>query len=152
MNTQSQSLLAILAALQNSSETLTDEQENAMYKLGQQLGARPEKWSSHINRFLAVFPENSEFVIHYQQALQTSRKLSLLEIFDVLPSEEDMQKTFPDIPVVKRAYFEGKTDQKSQEICNFVSTILKTSQPSQTIKKLQISQCIAQLLKLSDQS
>jgi hypothetical protein len=145
--TVNQSLLAILVALENSDQRLTEEQQQALHQMGQRLGTKPKKWSSHLEKLLKVFPEESDFLKSYHQASQALGQLSSEEIPNILPDEQEVKQIFPDAPVVKRAYFEGKADQSSQEICNFVSSVVKSPNPAETSQKLSLALRLAEYLK-----
>ncbi|WP_159788934.1 hypothetical protein [Sodalinema gerasimenkoae] len=145
--TINQSLLAILVALDQSDEPLTEEQQEALYKMGQRLGTKPKKWSSHLDKLLTVFPEESDFIKSYHEASQALAQFPSEEITQILPDEKEIEQFFPDAPVVKRAYFEGQADQSSQEICNFVSSVVKSHHPAETSKKLNLAQRLAESLK-----
>ena len=141
------SLLAILVALENLAEPLTEEQQEALYKLGQRLGTKPKKWSSHLDKLLTVFPEESDFIKSYQDAYQALEQFPSEDLPKLLPGQQEVEQLFPDAPVVKRAYFEGQADQSSQEICNFVSSVVKSQNPAETSKKLSLAQRLAESLK-----
>lgn len=147
-----QSLLAILVALENSDQPLTKDQHEALYKMGQRLGAKPKKWSSHLENLLTAFPEDSSFMNFYHQALEALAQLRPEDIAKILPDDQEIKKIFPDTPAVKRVYFEGQADQNSQEICNFVRSVVKSPDPTKTSQKLTLAVRLAKYLKSLDHS
>ncbi len=133
----SATLLAILLALNNLEAPLSPTEQAALKKAGQRLAMRPKNWESIIKQLMDGLVANTSFTQLYQSAKSQLDAVNGQILSNQLPTKNELKQALPGCSeVVKRAYFEGQPDDKSNEILNMTINILTTPEPTETTKKL----------------
>lgn len=139
-------LLAILLTLDILEVPLNPDEQAALKKAGQRLAMNPKKWESEIKRLLDSFAANSSFTASYLDIRKQLEDIDGDIPVELLPNEDELKQVLPgDRKPVKRVYFEGTADKKSNEILNLAINVLRTPEPDITSKKLSLFQRISKL-------
>ena len=134
-------LLALLLALSNLDEPLSETEQAALNKVGKQLDANPKAWNIIEKGLMKVVGANDSLHQQYQAAI------ALLEAVDgkipsgLLPTEAELEQLLTvGNKLEKRA---GKPkpvqDSQSNEILNTSTEVLKSLSPAETSKKLPLN-------------
>ncbi|MGB3511464.1 MAG: hypothetical protein WBA93_19950 [Microcoleaceae cyanobacterium] len=130
-------LLALLLALKNLDNPLSENERQALTDVGQQLRLDPNDWEFIEADLMAIVEANDALNQLYQQV---KAKLDAVDDpipSDLLPTEAELEKVLPsESEGGRRAYFEGKPDEQSNEILNLTTNILTNPEPEETTKKL----------------
>ncbi|MCL2933814.1 MAG: hypothetical protein MGG11_16660 [Trichodesmium sp. MAG_R03] len=140
-NNSNTTLLAILLALYNLQLPLSAAEKAAFKTAGQSLSMPHNNRESIIKDLMDKLVTNSSFTQLYQAAKSQLDAVSDQILYDQPPTENELKHAWPDGSevvklAVKRAHFEGKPDDKNNEILNMAISILTTPEPTKTAQKL----------------
>jgi hypothetical protein len=133
-------LLALLLALSNLDEPLSETEQAALNKVGKQLDANPKAWDIIEKGLMKVVVANDSLNQQYQVAID------LLEAVDgkipsgLLPTEAELEQLLTVGNKLEKRPYKPKPVENSQtnEILNMSSEVLKTLNPVETSKKLPL--------------
>ncbi len=130
-------LLAVLLALKNLENPLSEEEGKALASVGQQLRLDPKDWDFIKDDSMAMIKANGALNQAYQQAKAKLDALDRPIPSDLLPTDEELENVLPpESEGGKRAHFEGKPDKQSNEILDLTVKVLATEKPEETAQKL----------------
>lgn len=143
-------LLALLLTLKNLEDPLNTAEQETLNKVRKQLEAKPNAWKIIVPDLIKVIEANPSLNQLYQA---TKAKLNAVDGDlppDLLPTKTELEQALPAVSKrEKRAWFEGKPDEKSDEILNIAVNILTTPDPVNITKKLNSLEKLWQFLKTS---
>ncbi|MEM1169484.1 MAG: hypothetical protein AAGJ08_10520 [Cyanobacteria bacterium P01_H01_bin.35] len=140
-------LLAFLLALKNLEIPLSEEERGALADVGQQLKLNPNDWDFIEDDLMAIVEGNNTLNQLYQKAKAKLDALDTPIPPKLLPTEKELETVFPpESEGGKRAYFEGKPDEQSNEILNLTTNVVSTEKPEETAKKLSFLERLSQSL------
>lgn len=140
-------LLALLLALKNLEHSLNEDEQEALAKVGQELASNPDDWDFIEDDLMAIIQANDTLNQLYQEAKAKLDALDAPIPSDLLPTDAELEKALPpESEGGKRAYFEGKPDEQSNEILNLVTNVVSTEKPEETAKKLSFLERLSQFL------
>jgi len=133
-------LLALLLALSNLDEPLSETEQAALNKVGKQLDANPKAWDIIEKGLMKVVVANDSLNQQYQVAI------ALLEAVDgkipsgLLPTEAELEQVLTVGNKLEKRPYKPKPVENSQtnEIIGISSEVLKTLNPVETTKKLPL--------------
>jgi hypothetical protein len=141
-------LLALLLALKNLEIPFSAAEQAALKKVGKQLDADPDDWEFIERGLMKAVEANTSLNRLYQAAKGQLDALEGNIPPDLLPTKAELKQALPAVSQhEKRAYFEGKPDEESNEILNISIKILTTSDPVDTTKKLSSLEKLWEFLK-----
>ena len=142
-------LLSLILALRDLEGTLTEQEEAAIAKAGEQLYANPKVWSTAIEpNLLATIAKNSSLSKLFQ-SYKSQLDLVDGEIPDnLLPTAADLESIAdtPPMPRTRPALQVEPPDLKSKEIINMAIKVMVNNSSTETAKKLNCLQRIKQFL------
>jgi hypothetical protein len=141
-------LLALLLALKNLEVPFSAAEQAALKKVGKQLDADPDDWEFIERGLMKAVEANTSLNQLYQAAKAQLDALEGNIPPDLLPTKAELKQALPAVSQhEKRAYFEGKPDEESNEILNISINILTTSDPIDTTRKLSSLEKLWHFLK-----
>ena len=141
-------LLALLLTLKNLENPLSPAEQTALNKAGKQLKADPDDWEFIESGLMTAVEANPSLNQLYQAAKAQLDAVDGNIPPDLLPTKTELEQVLPAVSKrEKRPWFEGKPDEKSDEILNIAVNILTNPDPADTTKKLNSLEKLWQFLK-----
>ncbi|NEO56028.1 MAG: hypothetical protein F6K54_24920, partial [Okeania sp. SIO3B5] len=110
----SNTLLALLLALKNLENPLSEEEHEALTDLGKQLKRNPNDWNLNKQKLMAILKANDTLKQLYQKAKAKLDALDRPIPPDLLPIDADLKELKdvlpPESEANKRAHIPGKPD------------------------------------------
>lgn len=142
-------LLALLLALKNLDKPLSEDERKGLANVGQQLRLDPNDWDFIKDDLMSIINANDTLNQLYQQAKAKLDAVNHPISSDLLPTDEELENALPpgsDSGKYNKAYFEGKSDEQSNEILNLTTKIFSTQKPEETTKNLSFLERLWQFL------
>lgn len=141
-------LLALLLTLNSLEVSLSPVEQATLKKAGKQLKANPNAWKVIEESLMKVIEANASINQPYQAAKTQLDAVDGNIPPDLLPTKAEVKEVLSvGSQREKRAYFEGKPDEKSDEILNIAINILTSPDPADITKKLSSLEKLWEFLK-----
>lgn len=133
-------LLALLLALKDSENSLSDTEKSDLSQVAEQLAANPKAWFGLIEPSLLTMIQANAALNHSFQLIKSQiENLGDKIPLNLLPTEIELDQAAPSpkTQLVPRAPLQvSDSDLKSDEITNMAIRVLSSPNPSETTKKL----------------
>lgn len=145
-------LLALLLALTNLDNPLSDDEGKALADVGQQLKSDPNDWDFIEDDLMAIIQANDALSQLYQEAKAKLDALKDPIPPDLLPTKAELETvlTLPSEGSRRVETPEGKSrdDEEKNEISDIVIAISRTPKPTEVVKKSGMMERLKQFLNL----
>jgi len=142
-------LLGLLLALKNLKTPLSQDERNKLVDMGKNLKENPNDQYLIKKDLMAILKANDTLKQLYKEAKAKLDALDRPIPTNLLPTKEELETVLPpesDSGKYNKAYFEGKPDDKSNEILNLATNVVSTEKPEETAKKLPFLERLSQSL------
>jgi hypothetical protein len=130
-------LMALLLALKNLEEPLSELEQSKLFDIGEQLETDLTKWHSTQNDLMAVISANAFLKKLYESFITDIYSVKYDALFSKLVTEKELEQELPQESYLQvRGHFAGQPDLQSNEILNVIIVVLKTKDPVAAIQKL----------------
>lgn len=143
-------LLALLLALKNLENPLSEDERKALADVGQQLKSDPNDWDFIEEDLMAIIEANDALSRLYQEAKAKLDAVDRPIPPDLLPTKAELETvlTLPTEGGRRVETPEGKSrdDEEKNEISDIVIAISRTPKPTEVVKKSGIMEKLKEFL------
>lgn len=135
MNAASDTLLALLLALNNLEPPMSAEDNAKLFEIGEQLELDPDDWEFIREGLMAIIANNPQLEQQFQMSLNQLATLEEEMKPQLSPTEKEITQAF-DRSSSWEIRGEDKAEVKTEAIVKIAIKVLKDDQPTKTTKTL----------------
>ena len=136
-NDINQNIWAFLLALYDFNDSLTDEEQKTLKKVGKDLKIRDDVWETHLQPVLLTTVKNNPQLNSYYQFYQ--EKLTNIDIdFKLLPKNEEIKQLIPNNSDFQLKGFRDNEPAKGYKevLNNVVIVVCESDKSEEAVKKI----------------